>query len=84
MSEESRKALSAARKGAGNPNFGKSPSEETRAKLSAAQKGKPKPASQRSAHTRHHTNKGIEKADCKYCVEDSAKPSLSSESESES
>lgn len=84
MSEESRKALSDARKGAGNPNFGKSPSAETRAKLSAAQKGKPKPASQRSAHTRHHTNKGIEKADCKYCVEDSAKPSLSSESESES
>lgn len=84
MSEESRKALSDARKGAGNPNFGKSPSAETRAKLSAALKGKPKPASQRSAHTRHHTNKGIEKADCKYCVEDSAKPSLSSESESES
>lgn len=84
MSEESRRALSEARKGAGNPNFGKKLSEETRAKLSAAQKGKPKPASQRSAHTRHHTNKGIEKADCKYCVEDSAKPSLSSESESES
>jgi NUMOD3 motif len=83
MSDESRKALSEARKGAGNPNFGKKASEETRAKLSAAQKGKPKPASQGSAHTRHHTNKGIEKADCKYCVEDSAKPSLSSESESE-
>ncbi|WP_441426989.1 NUMOD3 domain-containing DNA-binding protein [Arthrobacter sp. YAF34] len=84
MSEESRRALSEARKGPGNPNFGKKLSEETRAKLSAAQKGKPRPASQRNAHTRHHTNKGIEKADCKHCVEDSAKPSLSSESESES
>lgn len=72
MSEESRKALSEARRGPGNPNFGKRPSEETRAKLSAAN------------HTRHHTNKGLEKADCRYCIEDSAKPSLSSESESES
>ena len=84
MSEESRAALSEARKGAGNPNFGKKASAETRAKMSAVRKGVPKPSSQRSAHTRHHTNKGIEKADCKYCVEDSAKPSLSSESESES
>lgn len=84
MSEESRRALSEARKGAGNPNFGKNASEETRAKMSAVRKGRPMPSSQRSAHTRHHTNKGIEKADCKYCVEDSAKPSLSSESESES
>ncbi|MFJ6282430.1 NUMOD3 domain-containing DNA-binding protein [Pseudarthrobacter oxydans] len=84
MSEESRRALSEARKGAGNPNFGKKASEETRAKMSAVRKGRPMPSSQRSAHTRHHTNKGIEKADCKYCVEDSAKPSLSSESESES
>ncbi|MDQ6752384.1 MAG: NUMOD3 domain-containing DNA-binding protein [Actinomycetota bacterium] len=84
MSEESRRALSEARKGPGNPNFGKKLSDETRSKMSAAQKGQPKPASQRSAHTRHHTNKGVEKADCKYCVEDSAKPSPSSESESES
>lgn len=84
MSEDSRRALSEARKGPGNPNFGKKLSEETRAKLSASRKGKPMPSSQRNAHTRHHTNKGIEKADCKYCVEDSAKPSLSSESESES
>jgi hypothetical protein len=84
MSEESRAALSEARKGVGNPNFGKKASAETRAKMSAVRKGVPKPSSQRSAHTRHHTNKGIEKADCKYCVEDSAKPSLSSESESES
>jgi hypothetical protein len=84
MSEESREALSEARKGAGNPNFGKKASAQTRAKMSAVRKGRPMPSSQRNAHTRHHTNKGIEKADCKYCVEDSAKPSLSSESESES
>ena len=84
LSEEARAALSEARKGAGNPNFGKKASAETRAKMSAVRKGVPKPSSQRSAHTRHHTNKGIEKADCRYCVEDSAKPSLSSESESES
>jgi hypothetical protein len=84
VSEDTRQALSEAKKGAGNPNFGKKASAETRAKMSAAQKGLPKPSSQRSAHTRHHTNKGIEKADCKYCVEDSAKTSLSSESESES
>ncbi|MBT2594818.1 NUMOD3 domain-containing DNA-binding protein [Arthrobacter sp. ISL-72] len=84
VSDETRRVLSEAKKGAGNPNFGKKLSAETRAKMSAAQKGKPKPSSQRNAHTRHHTNKGIEKADCKYCVEDSAKSSLSSESESES
>lgn len=84
VSEETRKGLSEAKKGAGNPNFGKKASAETRAKMSAVRKGRPMPSSQRNAHTRHHTNKGIEKADCKYCVEDSAKPSLSSESESES
>jgi hypothetical protein len=84
MSEDARAVLSDARKGVGNPNFGKKASAETRAKMSAVRKGVPKPSSQRSAHTRHHTNKGVEKADCRYCVEDSAKPSLSSESESES
>jgi NUMOD3 motif len=83
MTEEARAALSAARKGAGNPNFGKQASAETRAKMSAVRKGRPMPSSRRNAHTRYHTNKGIEKADCKYCVEDSAKPSLSSESESD-
>jgi hypothetical protein len=84
MSEESREALSEARKGAGNPNFGKKASAVTRAKMSAVRKGRPMPSSQRNAHARHHTNTGIEKADCKYCVEDSAKPSLSAESEPES
>ena len=84
LSEEARQALSEARTGAGNPNFGKQASPETRAKMSAVRKGRPMPSSRRNAHTRHHTNKGVEKADCRYCVEDSAKPSLSSESESES
>ncbi len=37
---------------------------------------------QRNAHTRDHTNKGIEKADCRFCVEDSAGKSSESESES--
>lgn len=84
MTEEARAALSEARKGAANPNYGKKASAETRAKMSAVRKGRPMPSSQRNAHTRHHTNKGVEKADCRYCIEDSAKPSLSSESESES
>ncbi|KRE66825.1 NUMOD3 motif protein [Arthrobacter sp. Soil736] len=84
VSEETRKALSEAKKGAGNPNFGKKASAETRAKMSAVRKGRSMLAMQHNAHTRDHTNKGIEKADCRFCVEDSAKPSLSSESESES
>lgn len=84
VSEETREALSEAKKGAGNPNFGKKASPEARAKMSEVRKGRPMPSSQRNAHTRHHTNKGLENADCKYCVEDSAKHSLSSESEPES
>ncbi|MCC3270065.1 NUMOD3 domain-containing DNA-binding protein [Arthrobacter gengyunqii] len=84
MTPEARKALSDARTGAGNPNFGKKASEETRAKMSAVRAGRPMPSSRRSAHTRYHSNKGVEKADCRYCVEDSANPRLSSESESES
>lgn len=73
VTEEARNALSEAKMGPGNPNFGKKASAETRAKMSAVRKGRPMPSSRRSAHTRHHTNKGVEKADCKYCVEDSAK-----------
>lgn len=84
MTEEARQLLSESRAGAGNPNFGKKASEETRAKMSAVRKGRPMPSSKRSAHTRHHTNKGVEKADCRYCSDDSANPSLPSESESES
>lgn len=84
MSEESRRALSDARKGVGNPNFGKKASAETRAKMSAVRKGRPQPTSQRSAHTRHHTNKGIEKADCRHCIDDSATSRHSLESELDS
>jgi NUMOD3 motif len=80
VSEETRTALSEAKKGAGNPNFGKKFSAETREKMSAAQKGKPN----RGPHTRFHTKQGIEQAGCSFCIEDSAKSSLSSESESES
>ena len=84
MSDESRTAFSEARKGAGNPNFGKKASAETRAKMSAARTGRSIATMQQNAHTRDHTNRGIEKADCKFCVDESAKHSLSSESEPES
>lgn len=80
VSEETRKVLSEAKKGAGNPNFGKKLSAETRSRMSAAQKGKPN----RGPHTRFHTKQGIEMAGCSFCIEDSAKTSLFSESESES
>lgn len=70
MSQEARQKLSEQKRGAGNPNFGKRASAETRAKMSAARKGRPMPSSRRSAHTRHHTNKGVFKATCQYCQED--------------
>lgn len=73
MSEESRARMSEQRRGAGNPNFGKKASDETRAKMSAARKGRPMPSSRRSAHTRHHTNKGVVKGTCQYCIEDAGK-----------
>lgn len=73
MPEESRRRLSETRMGAGNPNYGKTASAETRAKMSAARKGRPMPTSKRNAHTRHHTNKGVFKEACLYCVEDLAK-----------
>ncbi|ACQ78363.1 hypothetical protein Bcav_0098 [Beutenbergia cavernae DSM 12333] len=79
MSLESREALSKARRGEGNPNFGKVTSPETRAKQSAATKGIPRPKSARSAHTRYHTNKGRTSTACKYCVEDGAASSGTSE-----
>ncbi|PSR68271.1 NUMOD3 motif protein [Nocardia sp. MDA0666] len=72
MPEESRRRLSEMRMGAGNPNFGRTASPETRAKMSAARKGRPMPSSRRNAHTRHHTNKGVFKETCRYCVEDAA------------
>nr|WP_264010183.1 NUMOD3 domain-containing DNA-binding protein [Mycolicibacterium flavescens] len=72
MSEEARAQLAEQRRGAANPNFGRQASAETRAKMSAVRKGRPMPSSKRSAHTRHHTNKGIKKETCRYCNEDSA------------
>lgn len=71
MSDEAKARLSARMTGVGNPNFGRIASEETRAKMSAVRRGRPMPSSRRSAHTRHHTNKGVKKATCPYCVEDS-------------
>lgn len=70
MSEEARATLAEQRRGAGNPNFGRRASDETRAKMSAVRRGRPKPSSRRSAHTRHHTNKGVRKDTCRYCIDD--------------
>ena len=77
MSEEARLLLSEQRRGVGNPNYGKRASEETRAKMSAARKGRPMSSSRRSAHTRHHTNKGVLTDTCQYCIEDAAKFTMS-------
>ena len=74
MSEEAKANLSEMRKGTGNPNFGRTASGETRAKMSAARKGRPMPSSRRSAHTRHHTNKGVFKETCQHCRDDRATP----------
>ncbi len=70
MSDESKALLSEMRQGPNNPNFGKSASAETRAKMSAVRKGRPMPSSVRSAHTRHHTNKGVFKETCRHCIAD--------------
>jgi hypothetical protein len=70
MSLESRARLSEDRRGEKNPNFGKTASAETRAKRSEALKGRPRPSSIRSAHTRHHTNKGVFKHTCSHCQDD--------------
>ncbi|MEJ1088489.1 NUMOD3 domain-containing DNA-binding protein [Microbacterium sp. Mu-80] len=70
MSEEARQRLSEMRLGENNPNYGKSASAETRAKMSAVRKGRPMPSSRRSAHTRHHTNKGVFKDTCQHCIDD--------------
>ncbi|TAM64670.1 NUMOD3 domain-containing DNA-binding protein [Mycobacterium sp.] len=71
MSEEARQRLAEQRRGPGNPNYGQRASEETRAKMSGVRKGRPMPSSRRSAHTRHHTNRGVKKDTCQYCIEDS-------------
>ena len=70
MTPESRARLSEMRRGENNPNFGKSASDETRAKMSAVRKGRAMPSSIRSAHTRHHTNKGVFKETCLHCIDD--------------
>ncbi len=70
MTEQARDKLAEQRRGAGNPNYGRRASDETRAKMSAVRKGRPMPSSRRSAHTRHHTNRGIVKDTCRYCIED--------------
>lgn len=69
-SDETRALLSAQKIGPLNPNFGKTASAETRAKRSASLKGRPMPSSVRSAHTRHHTNKGVFKDTCPHCLDD--------------
>ncbi|MFD5180974.1 NUMOD3 domain-containing DNA-binding protein [Nocardia sp. NPDC058379] len=73
VSEETRRLLSEQKTGAKNPNYGRTASDETRAKMSAVRRGRPMPSSKRSAHTRHHTNKGVFKESCPHCVEDLAK-----------
>ncbi|WP_448712174.1 NUMOD3 domain-containing DNA-binding protein [Microbacterium profundi] len=70
MSDKSKALLSEMRQGPNNPNFGKSASAETRAKMSAVRKGRPMPSNVRSAHTRHHTNKGVFKETCRHCIAD--------------
>jgi len=74
MSPESRERLSASRRGDLNPNFGKTASPETRAKMSAVRRGRPMPSSVRSAHTRHHTNKGVFNDTCRHCQDDLQRP----------
>ncbi|MEV8220782.1 NUMOD3 domain-containing DNA-binding protein [Microbacterium sp. NPDC077391] len=70
MSDEARLELSEMRRGENNPNYGKSASVETRARMSAVRKGRAMPSSRRSAHTRHHTNKGVFKDTCQHCIDD--------------
>ena len=70
LSPEAKARLSEMRRGENNPNFGKSASAETRAKRSAALKGRPMPSRVRSAHTRHHTNKGVFRDTCRHCIDD--------------
>ena len=71
MSEQAREKLSEQLRGVGNPNFGRKASDETRAKMSAIRKGRPMPSSRRNAHTRYHTNRGVKKDTCLYCIEES-------------
>lgn len=70
VSEQTRRILAEQKRGVGNPNYGRQASDETRAKMSAVRKGRPMPSSRRSAHTRYHTNRGVKKDSCRYCIED--------------
>jgi group I intron endonuclease len=70
VSAKTRARLSEQKRGANNPNFGKTMSDEDRARRSDALKGRPMPSSVRSAHTRHHTNKGVFKETCRHCIDD--------------
>ena len=72
LSAATRARLSDQKKGDRNPNFGKKDSAETLARKSAAQIHIPKPSSARSAHTRYHTNKGVFKDTCRFCIQDVA------------
>lgn len=83
VSEETRRLLSEQKKGPGNPNYGKNASAETRAKMSAARKGRSMPSMQRNAHIRYHSNKGVVKDTCQYCIDDAAKFMMKRESESQ-
>ncbi|WP_235563002.1 NUMOD3 domain-containing DNA-binding protein [Microbacterium sp. Root53] len=69
-SDETRARLSEQKRGERNPNFGKTMSEEGRRRRSEKLKGRPMPSSRRSAHTRHHTNKGVFKDTCDHCLDD--------------
>lgn len=81
LSEETRRRLSEQKRGKLNPMYGKKASPESLAKRSEAQKGIPKPGCKRSAHTRHHTNKNVHKAECQYCVDDANSKTKQKESE---
>lgn len=70
LSIETRERLSEQKRGEKNPNYGKSASAETKAKMSAVRRGRAMPSSVRSAHTRHHTNKGVFKDTCRHCIDD--------------
>ena len=69
LSDETKAQLSEQKKGAKNPNYGKIYTDEERKAMSEKTKGRPMPSSRKSAHTRHHTNKGISRPEtCGYCA----------------
>lgn len=70
LSDETRERLSEQKRGPKNPNYGKKMSEEDRQRRSEKLKGRPMPSSRRSAHTRHHTNKGTFSESCPHCHDD--------------